>query len=93
MFLQNIRSLYSFIIEKYKIYHKHTIFCILVGFSFSLYSKISSDPLDRTCITIWSFNAIENFKEYVLMHNYSSTYTHSILNSSDTFEFILDTRY
>ena len=74
-------------------YHKHTIFCILVGFSFSLYPKISLDPLDRMCITIYSLNAIENFLEYVLMHNYSSTYTNSILNLSDTFEIILDTRY
>ena len=32
MFLQIIRSFYSFIIEKYKIYHKHTIFCIFLIF-------------------------------------------------------------
>ena len=32
MFLQIIRSFYLFIIEKYRIYHKHTIFCIFLIF-------------------------------------------------------------
>ena len=32
MFPKIIRSLYSFIIEKYKIYYKHTIFCIFLIF-------------------------------------------------------------
>ena len=32
VFLQIIRSFYSFIIEKYKMYHKHTIFCIFLIF-------------------------------------------------------------
>ena len=42
---------------------------------------------------MYSSPAVENSPKYALVYNYSSTYTNSIVNSSDIFEFILDATY
>ena len=42
---------------------------------------------------MYSSPAVENSPKYALVYNYSLTYTNSIVNLSDIFEFISDATY